>query len=142
MISDLGARGSADDGQRAKVGDRKKPGSEGARLAEHLFELVDEAFGERMVNGLAVDARELLEQLALTHGEPPRSFDNRFHELVAAPIAVQIGKAFALESEDFARLRASLDFQLDLAVESRDVDFGPERGLRKAHRQLDHHVVV
>src|ERR1700687_3967163 len=95
-----------------------------------------------MVDSLAVDARELLEQLALTRGEAPRGLDHHLHELVAASIAVQIGKALALETEDLARLRAGLDLQLDLAVERRHFDLGAERGRRKAYRHFDDYVVV
>ena len=62
-----------------------------------------------MVDGLAVDAREFLEQFALARGQPSRRLDHHPHQLVAAPIAVQIDEALALEPEDFARLRAGLE---------------------------------
>src|ERR1700730_527220 len=112
------------------------------RLAEHLLELVDEALGERMVDGLAVDAGEFLEQFALARREPPRGLDHHAHELVAAPVSVEVWKALALEPEDLAGLRARLDFQFDLAVERRHVNLRAERGLRKTHRHFDDYVVV
>ncbi len=88
-------------------------------LAEHLFELVDEAFRERMVYVFAGGFRELLEQLALARSQTLWSLDHDLHELIAAAVAMQIDDALALKSQDFSRLCAGRNLQLDLAFECR-----------------------
>jgi len=52
----------------ARAQHRRMASESSVGLAEHLFELVNEALGQRMVDGFAVDAREFLEQLALARG--------------------------------------------------------------------------
>ena len=111
-------------------------------LAEHLFELVDEALGERMVDVLAVELGEFLEQLALARGQAARRLDDHLDQLVAAPVAVKIDDALALEAQDLARLRAGRNLQLHFAFERRHFDLGAERGLRETDRHFDNHVVV
>src|SRR5579863_1356657 len=111
-------------------------------LAEHLFELVDETLGERMVHVFAGGAREFFEQFALAGGQATRGFNCDPHKLVAAPIAMQVREALALEPEDLTRLRAGRNLELDLAVECRHFYLASERGLREADRHFDHNVIV
>src|SRR5205823_13570396 len=111
-------------------------------LAEHFFELVDEAFGQRMVQVLTADACELFEQLALAGAQAFRRLDHDLYQFVAAPITVQIYDAFTLEAQYLAGLRTGRNSQFDLAFEGRNVDFRSDRCLRKADRHLDYDVVV
>src|ERR1700722_2488082 len=113
-----------------------------ARLSEHLFELIDEALGERVVDGFAVELGEFLEQLALARGQTARRLDDYLDELIAASVAVKIDDAFAFEAQDFSRLRGGRNFEFHFAVERRHFYHGADRRLRRADRRLDYHVVV
>src|ERR1019366_1103557 len=62
-------------------------------LAEHLLELVHEALGERMVDGLAVELGEFLEQFALARGQAARRFDDNLDQLIAAAVAMKVDDA-------------------------------------------------
>src|SRR5271155_4914990 len=92
-----------------------------AALAEHLFEFVDEAFGERMVDGLAVKLGEFFQQLALAGGKTARRFHHHANQLIAPSVAMQIDDALALEPQHFARLGAGRYLELDFAFQRRDV---------------------
>src|SRR5579863_3624190 len=95
-----------------------------------------------MVDGLAVELGEFLEQLALARRQAARRFDDHLDQLIAAPVAVKIDDALALEPQDFSRLRARRNLELHFALERRHFDLGAHRRLRKADRHLDYHVVV
>src|SRR5208282_1811740 len=95
-----------------------------------------------MVDGLAVELGEFLEQFALARGQAARRFDNYLDELIAAAVAVKVDDALALEAQDFSRLRGGRNLELDFAFERRHFDLGADRRLRKADRRLDYHVVV
>ena len=62
-----------------------------------------------MVHIFARGFRKLLEQFALARGQSLRRLDHNFHQLIAAPVAMQIDNALALKPQDFARLGAGRD---------------------------------
>src|SRR5208282_294090 len=127
---------------RGRTSELSRPAVAGpAASAEHLFEFVDEALGERMVDGLAVELGEFLQEFALAGGETARCLHHHANHLIAAPIAMQIDDALALEPQHFARLGAGGNLELDLAVQRRHVDFASERRLRKADRHFNDDVV-
>ena len=49
-----------------------------------------------MVDGLAVELGEFLEQFALPRGQAARRFDVHFDQLIAASLAVKIDDSFSL----------------------------------------------
>src|SRR6202035_5409544 len=104
-------------------------------LAEHLFELVDEALGERMIDGFAVELGEFLEQFALARGQAAGRLDDYLDQLIAASVAVKIDDALALEAQDFSRLRGCRNLEFHFAVERRHFYLGADRRLRKADRR-------
>src|SRR5215469_16415847 len=95
-----------------------------------------------MVDRLAVELGEFLEQLALPGREAARRFDGDAHKLIAAAVAMEIDDSLTLEPQYFARLRAGGDLEMHLAFEGRDFDLGAEGSLRETDRHLDNHVVV
>src|SRR5207249_9787864 len=102
-------------------------------IAEHLLVLLEEALAPRE-HLLAGHARELLEQFALARGELARRLDDDAHEVVAAPVAVEIGDALAFQLEDRPGLRPRRNAHPQLPLERRHVEVGAERGLREADR--------
>src|SRR6266404_3322607 len=129
--------------RRSVMQERRRPPREprSGSLAEHLLDLLEEALAHR-VHLLAGHARELLEQLALARGELARRLDDDAHEVVAAPVAVEIGDALALQLEDRPRLRPRRNAHPQLSLERRHLEVGAERRLREADRHVADDVVL
>src|SRR5262249_31420289 len=118
--------------RRARPGRTRRHG--GAGSAERALQLLEEPL-VRLVRVGAGGAVELLEQVALIFGQPPRHLDVDEHALAAAAEALQSGHAAAGEDARGPRLRPRLELELRLAVERRHLHGRAERGVR--HRQVD-----
>src|SRR5437870_2227684 len=103
--------------------------------AEHRLDLVEEALREGM-DLFARQPCELLEQLALAGRQLLRRLHDDTHQLVAAPVAVQVRDALALQAKDLPRLGAGRDLHARRALERGHLHLGPEGGLRDADRHL------
>src|SRR5439155_25603576 len=103
--------------------------------AEHRLDLVEEALREGM-DLFARQPCELLEQLALAGRQLLRRLHDDTHQLVAAPVAVQVRDALALQAEDLPRLGGGRDLHARRALERGHLHLGPEGGLRDADRHL------
>src|SRR5229473_1668535 len=106
-----------------------------ARVATWVFALGELALHATRFPGWPAQLGST-EQLALLAGQLLRHLDGDAHVLVAALVAVQAGDPLALEPEHLPALRSRGDLHLHLAVERRDADLGPQRGLREADRDL------
>src|SRR5205814_948650 len=74
--------------------------------------------------------------------ELARDLDENLHELIAGAMRTEVGKAFALELEDLAMLRAGGHIQLFAAFECRDFDFATQRSMREGDRNLADQIVI
>src|SRR5690349_13669825 len=113
--------------QKGRAGNRSSLSSSTERLlsrilAGHLLELLD-----RLLLGL----RELL-----------RHREVHARDQIAPPRALELRRAAALDAQELAVLGAGRDLEGHLAVRSRHLDGGPERGLGERDRHVDLEVRI
>src|SRR5438034_2364393 len=93
----------------------------------------------RIIVGLLL---QFLEQLALALLQTLRNGHLHASEHVAAPGALQLRRALALDAEQRPILGTALDLQRHRPVGRRRLNLGAERRLREGDRQLDDEVVA
>src|SRR5216117_2114870 len=121
---------------------------EGRSFRRFIRRLLKEVFGffeKALADGAFLAAAELGEFLELGFllgGQIRRNFNVDAHVQVAVAVALNVFDLFTFEPEHGAGLCAGGDTDAGLAIQRRDLDFGPERRLHEIDRHLAQEIIA